>query len=143
MSFFLRELLFFGGIESHSFQILFILPTFTFRHVFVSPIEFRPLLGPEARALRAKTMRHGSFSGSGGQFKCGMPIAECGMKKESKKIRNPKPAIRNNWADAFSAQRPCFRATSLLFRRKGNRKSEVGKSYSFLDRKGNRVYVEL
>ncbi len=29
-------------------------------------------------------------------------------------------------ADAFSAQRPCFRATSLVFTRKGNHKSEGG-----------------
>jgi hypothetical protein len=29
-------------------------------------------------------------------------------------------------ADAFSAQRPCSRATSLLFGEKGNRKSEGG-----------------
>jgi len=45
------------------------------------------------------------------------------LKKKTKKIRNPKSAIRNNWADAFSAQRPCFRATSLLFRRKEKRKA--------------------
>jgi hypothetical protein len=31
-----------------------------------------------------------------------MPIAECGLKKKTKKIRNPKSAIRNSWADAFS-----------------------------------------
>jgi len=32
-----------------------------------------------------------------------MPIAECGLKKETKKIRNPQSEIRNVWADAFSA----------------------------------------
>jgi hypothetical protein len=48
------------------------------------------------------------------------------LKKKTEKIRNPKSAILNNWADAFSAQRPCFRATSLLFRRKPNRNSEGG-----------------
>jgi len=53
-----------------------------------------------------------------------MPIAECGLKKKAKKIRNPQSEIRNNWADGFFAQRPCFRATSLLFHRKENRKSE-------------------
>jgi hypothetical protein len=41
-------------------------------------------------------------------------------------FRNPQSAIRNNWADAFSAQRPYFRATSLLFYRKENNRSEGG-----------------
>jgi hypothetical protein len=35
--------------------------------VVVSPIEVRSVPGPKARALRAKTIRRGSFSGSGGQ----------------------------------------------------------------------------
>jgi hypothetical protein len=55
-----------------------------------------------------------------------MSIAECGLKKKSKKIRNPQFEIRNNWADAFPAQRPYSRATSLLFRRKGKEKKEGG-----------------
>jgi len=59
-------------------------------------------------------------------------MAECGLKKKTQKIRNPKSAIRNNQADAFSAQCPCFRATSLLFRRKGNRKSDGGQESSWL-----------
>jgi hypothetical protein len=47
-------------------------------------------------------------------------IVDCGMRieKENQKIRNPQSAIRNAWADAFSAQRPCFRAISVPFRRK-------------------------
>jgi 8-oxo-dGTP pyrophosphatase MutT (NUDIX family) len=44
-----------------------ILPPFTFRQVGRRWIEFQAFPGPEARALRAKTMRHPSFSGSGGQ----------------------------------------------------------------------------
>jgi len=55
-----------------------------------------------------------------------MPFAECGLKKKTKKIRNPKSAIRNNWADAFSAQCPCFRATGLLWSIKKTLKSENG-----------------
>jgi hypothetical protein len=43
------------------------LPPFTFRQVGGRWIEFQALPGPGARALRAKTMRHPSFSGSGGQ----------------------------------------------------------------------------
>jgi hypothetical protein len=54
------------------------LPTFTFAIPFSAENQ---ACGPEARALRAKTIRHGSFSGSGRQFKCGMSIAECGMEK--------------------------------------------------------------
>jgi len=104
------------------------LSTFSFLQVGVSPIEFQPLPGPEVRASREKTMRRLSFLGTGGQLKCGMPIAECGLKKKIKKIRNPKSAIRNNWADAFSARRPHFRATSLLFRRKENSKIEGSKA---------------
>jgi len=45
-------------------------------------------------------------------------IVDCGMRIEKGKQKNPKSAIRNNWGDAFSARRPHFRATSLLFRRK-------------------------
>jgi len=65
-----------------------------------------------------------------------MRNADCGMRieKENQKIRNPQSEIRNNWADAFSAQCPCFRATSLLFRRKGNRKSDGGQESSWLPR---------
>jgi len=106
-------------------------------------IEFQALPGPEARALRAKTMRRASFPGPGGQFKCGMWSAECGMARtETKNSEFPIPnsefggdrwarlALRRHggvseWnsfpADAFCAQRPCFRATSLPLPRKENR----------------------
>jgi hypothetical protein len=41
--------------------------------------------GPGARALYSKTMRHFLFHGPGGQFKCGMQSAECGMAKKKAK----------------------------------------------------------
>ncbi len=104
------------------------LPTFTFLRVGVKCTGFQALPGPEARALRAKTMRHASFLGPGGPPK--LRIVECGMRieKENPKIRNPQFEIQNGQADAFSAQRPCFRATSLLFSRKQTRKSEGGQA---------------
>jgi hypothetical protein len=46
---------------------LLILPAFTFHHVGVKGVEFQALPGPEARALRAKTIRRTSFLGPGGQ----------------------------------------------------------------------------
>jgi hypothetical protein len=52
------------------------LPTFTFPQVVVKEIEFQAMPGPEARALRVKTMRRRSFLGPGGQPKCGMWNAE-------------------------------------------------------------------
>jgi hypothetical protein len=81
------------------------------------------LPGPEARALRAKIMRQFSFLGPGGPPK--LRIVDCGMRieKENRKIRNPQFEIQNGQADAFSAQRPCFRATTLLFHRNEKNKS--------------------
>jgi len=54
----------------------------TFQEVGVNFIEFRAMPGPEAWTLRARTMKQHSFSGVGGQFKFGMPIAVCGMEKK-------------------------------------------------------------
>jgi hypothetical protein len=51
------------------------------------------------------------------------------MRIEKGKQKNPKSAIRNNWTDAFSAQRPYSRATSLLFRTKGKEKKGRGASW--------------
>jgi len=75
-----------------------------------------------------------------------MRNADCGMRNGKKEVKIPnsefgnarwaRPILRrpgeiSEWisfpADAFCAQRPCPRATSLLFRIKGNRKSEMGK----------------
>ena len=36
---------------------------------------------------------------AGRQPNCGIPIAECGLKRKTQKIRNPQSEIRNNWAD--------------------------------------------
>jgi hypothetical protein len=61
------------------------LTPFIFRQVGVSPIEFQALPGlevPPLAGLREKIMRRLSFLGPGGQLKCGMPIAECGMEKK-------------------------------------------------------------
>jgi len=94
------------------------------------------LPGPEVRALREKIMRRLSFLGSGGQallsprtglFRC--RGARPGAQWARLFLRKPDRIA--GWisfpADAFSAQRPYFRATSLLFRRKEKNKSEGGK----------------
>jgi len=53
-------------------------------------VAFTRVPGPGARAWCSKIMRHPLFHGPGGQFKCGMPIAECGLRKKGLKseIRN-------------------------------------------------------
>jgi len=48
------------------------------------------------------------------------------MRIETGKQKNPKSEIRNNWAAAFSAHRPSFRATSLLFRKKEKTEGSEG-----------------
>jgi hypothetical protein len=50
------------------------------------------------------------------------------IEKENQKIRNPKSAIRDTRADDFSAQRPSFRATSLLFRKRERTKVKGARS---------------
>jgi hypothetical protein len=70
------------------------LPTFTFRQVGERWIELQALPGPEARALRAKTMRRPSCLGPGGQLKCEMQSAKCGMPK--KKDNNSEFYIPNS-----------------------------------------------
>jgi len=39
-----------------------------------------------------------------------MRIVDCGMRIEKGKQKNPKSAIRNDWADAFCPEAPCPRA---------------------------------
>ena len=119
------------------------LPPFTFQQVGLSLIEFRALPGPKARALRAKTMRQHSFSGLGGQavHSPGTGLFRCRGARTSASSAEPpgarwarlilrKPDRISAWisfpADAFSAQRPSFRATSLLFRIKEKKKIEGG-----------------
>ena len=48
-------------------QVTLFLRTFNFSQAGARWIEFQALPGPEARALRAKTMRPASFLGRGGQ----------------------------------------------------------------------------
>jgi hypothetical protein len=100
---------------------------FTFQQLGVSLIEFQALPGPGARALRAKTMRQYSFSGLGGQaiLSPGTGLSRCrgarpGARWARLILRKPDriSGCISFPADAFSAQRPSFRATSLLFRRK-------------------------
>jgi len=113
----------------------------TSQQVDLSLIEFRALPGPEARALCAKTMRQHPFSGLGGQlvlsprtglFRC--RGARPGARWARLILR--KPDRLSGWisfpADAFCAQRPCFRATSLLFRKKARTKAKGGKFISRL-----------
>ena len=83
--------------------------------------------GREGRAFREKTMRHFSFFGPGGPtlpsarrrlFRC--RGARLGARYARLILRKPDRISRGNFspADAFSAQRPSFRATSPLIRRK-------------------------
>jgi hypothetical protein len=112
------------------------LPSFTFQQVDVNHIEFRALPGSEARTLRAKIMRQHSFSGLGGQavLSPGKGLIRCrGARPGARWARLflRKPDRISGWisfpADAFSAQRPSFRATSLLFRKKERTKVKGGK----------------
>ena len=112
---------------------LWILPTFTFRQVGLKTIEFQALPGPEAMALRGKTMRHASFLGPGGQVVLCPETGLCRCRGARPAARAARPILRkqsrisgqNSFpADAFSAQRPCFRATSLLLIRQNSHKSE-------------------
>ena len=111
------------------------LPPFTIRQVGRRGVEFQAFPGPEARALRAKTIRRASFPGSGGQAvlppRTGLLYcrgARLGARWARLIVRKHGGISDSNSfsADAFSVQRPCFRATSLLFQRKENRKSEGG-----------------
>jgi hypothetical protein len=127
------------------------LPTFTFLQVGVKAIEFQALPGPEARALPGKTMRHGSFLDragplpsmvQGGQailspaigvFRC--RGARPGARAARPILRKPSRISGQNSfpADAFSAQRPCFRATSLVWSRKRTLKVKGGKLFCPVD----------
>ncbi len=111
--------------------------TFTFRQVGVASTEFQALPGPEARALRAKSMRHAPFLGPGGQAVLSLITGVFRCRGARLGARWARPILRKHgdtseWisfpADAFSAHRPCFRATSLLFSRKQTRKSEDGQA---------------
>jgi len=64
------------------------------------------LPGPGARAWAAEIMRHLRFHGTGGHPNCGMPIAECGLKNKTKKIRNPQSEITGPMLSAGHALAP-------------------------------------
>ncbi len=109
---------------------------FTFQQLGVSLIEFQALPGPEERALRAKTMRQHSFSGLGGRaiLSLGARLVRCrggrpGARRARLNLR--KHGRISGWisfpADAFSAQRPSFRAQACFFCKKGKDRSERGK----------------
>jgi hypothetical protein len=103
------------------------LPTFTFRQVGVKAMEFQAVPGPEARALHGKIMRHESFLGPGGQTDLSprTGIFRCRGAQPGARAARPiqrKPRRISGWnsfpADAFSVQRPCFRATSSVWSKK-------------------------
>jgi len=94
-----------------------------FAQAAVRPIQYQALPGPKARAVRAKTMRRASLLKPGGEavlspgtgsFRC--RGARSGARWARLILRKPDQISR--WtsfpADAFSAHRPSFRATSLL-----------------------------
>jgi hypothetical protein len=56
---------------------------------------------------------------------CGLQIAECGLKKKTKKIRNPQSEITGPMLFARNALAPGPQA--CFFRRKGDGKSEGDK----------------
>ncbi len=87
--------------------------------------------GPEARALRGKIMRHTSFLGPGGQALLSLRTGGFRCRGARRGARWARLILRKqgrifDWisfpSDSFSAQRPCFRATSLLLGRKNNPK---------------------
>jgi hypothetical protein len=102
----------------------------TFHQVPVRWIEFQAVPGPEARAWRAKIMRHTSFLGPGGPPQ--LRIVDCGMRIEKEtptpEIRNSKSAIQS--ADLFS--RPAPGGTSgpqaCPYPGKGNQKAKGDKT---------------
>jgi len=98
----------------------------------------RPGARPGGKDLLCKKHEAASIPWTGRATKCGMPIAECGMKREAKNsefhipnselgnarsarriLRKPIEASRNraNPADAFCAQAPCPRATTQASRK--------------------------
>jgi hypothetical protein len=113
------------------------LPTFNFRQVGIRPVEFQVLAGPEAGALRGKTMRRASFFGPGGQAVFsrvpgwsdgGAPGLSVSSAEPMARLILRKDGAISEWisfpTDAFSAQRPCFQARSLLLSRKENCRGE-------------------
>jgi len=98
------------------------LPTFTFRQVGVKAMEIQAVPGsevPPLAGLHGKIMRHESFLGPGGQADLSPKtwIFRCRGAQPGARAARPilrKPRRISGWnsfpADAFSVQRPCFRA---------------------------------
>jgi hypothetical protein len=120
----------------------------TFRQVSVGPIEFQALPGPEVRLRRTpKIMRHASVLGPGGQavlsprtglFRCRGARSirlDCELGARWARPILRKHGRTSDWisfpADAFCAQRPSFRAPSLLMSRKRNHQSEGKQAFFF------------
>jgi hypothetical protein len=101
-------------------------------------LAFGRMPNPGARTFCAKIMRRLPFYGPGGQPKCGMPIAECGMEREAKNsefhipnselgnARSARRILRKSIevsrkraspADAFCTEAPCPRATTQASRK--------------------------
>jgi hypothetical protein len=117
------------GLETRT-----IFPTFTFKNPFSAP---KQACGPEARALRGKSIGGKRIlpgdparlpqNGAGRSgARPGAPTSEDLLLGE----RTACPPDPRNEACLmiFCAQCPCFRATSLLWSRKGILKSEGGKN---------------
>ncbi len=103
-----------GGVDQGIFSDL---STFTFRKVGRRWIEFQALPGPGARALRAKTMRHDSFSGPGGQAVLSprTGLSRCrGARRGARCARLPLRKHGGRSPDEFFSRRCFFRATPLL-----------------------------
>ena len=93
--------------------------------------------GPEARALRGKTMRHRSFLGPGGQAVLSprTGIFRCRGARPGARAARPilrKPRRISGWnsfpADAFSAQSPLLPGHKLGLEQKKDFKSEGGQA---------------
>jgi hypothetical protein len=124
------------GLEAFTGEIYSTLPTFTLLQVSERGNEFRAVPGPDARAARAKIMRHTSPSGVGGQAILFIGTESCsrrGVRLDARWarliLRMPnRISGRDSFpADAFCAPCPCFRATRKPLRRRGNAQSEGSK----------------
>jgi hypothetical protein len=80
------------------------LPTFSFSQVGVKAIEFQAMPGPEARALRAKTMKARLVSWIGRAAQ--MRNVECGMQNEKKKNSGFCSEFQNPHSEFALPERP-------------------------------------
>jgi len=79
-------------------------PLFTFRQMAVSSTEFQALPGPEVRPLCAKTIRHGSFLGPGGQALLFPRTGLFGCRGARPGARSAHLVLRkNDWTSALNS----------------------------------------